>query len=174
MESFSPVTRKILAIGLLVLALLIAVQLVLVPLAGAIAEQRAELADLRGRAAHLSAVLDTALPPMSQLPAHAIIKAGARDAAVARFEGAINQASAAAGVNLQQQAAMPSGINADQLIRLRVAATGSEEALLRFAAILEHGEPLARFQSWHIQTGTGPDRTLVLTSQIVAAWERRQ
>ena len=54
MIAFSPTTRRILAIGLLILALLLALQSLLLPLVETIQAQREELAGLRSRAAHLA------------------------------------------------------------------------------------------------------------------------
>src|ERR1041385_9199763 len=103
MDQFSPITRRILAAGLLILLLLLVLQGLLLPLLGAIQEKREELAGLRNRNAHLSDVRDRPLPRMSVLPAGATIRAPASAAAIARLEMVTRQAADTAGINLRSK-----------------------------------------------------------------------
>ena len=170
-EQVSPLTRRIVAVGLLILVLLVGLQGILLPLASRISDQREELAILRDRAAHLKDINDRPLPPMSALPAHAAIKAIAAGPALERLRAAISQAATASGVTLNG-VAPPSSAGPAQHLDLEVSATGSEEALTQFVGLLEHGDPLMRWESWRIQPGSATDQPLTLSGRVAAAWER--
>ncbi len=170
-DQFSPLTRRIVAVGLLILVLLIGLQGILLPVANRISDQREELAVLRDRAAHLQDISDRPLPAMSALPAHAAIKAMAAGPALERLRAAISQAATASGVALNGVAASSAG-GSTQRLYLDVNATGSEEALTQFIGLLEHGDPLMRWESWRIQSGSATDQPLTLSGRVAAAWER--
>lgn len=173
MHALSPATRRILAIGLLILALLLALQWLLLPLAGTIQAQREELVGLRSRAAHLAAVRDQPLPRMSSLPAHSTIRAAAAGPALDQLKVAVNQAASAAGVTLRGMIAHSAADRSGALLALDIDATGSEEAITRFVGLLEDGDPLVRFESWRLQAGATPDQPLALSGRLAAAWERQ-
>lgn len=170
-DQVSPLTRRVVAIGLLVLILLVGLQGIIVPLISGISDQREELAILRDRAAHLKDINDRPLPAMSALPAHAAIKAMAAGPALERLRAAISQAAAASGVILNGVAPPSTAVPAQHL-DLDLSATGSEEALTQFIGLLEHGDPLMRWESWRIQPESAAGRPLTLSGRVVAAWER--
>jgi len=174
MEAFSPITRRILAAGLLILGALVTLQWLLLPLIGAIEERREELAVLWGRAAHLKALEARALPARSVLPPRSTIKAPAAGPALKRFKMAIKDASTRAGVELRSMAPHPAGGEATQQLSIDIDASGSEEALTRFVGLLEDGELLMRLESSRIQAGGAPDKPLILTGKLLAVWEREQ
>ena len=172
MEGISPITRRIVAAGLLILGLLLALQWMLLPLISLIVERREELASLRGRAAHLIAIRDQPLTRLSSFPMRATIKASAVDPALQRMKIIANQAAIAAGVNIHGLIAHPPAADATHLLLLDIEVTGSEEALTRFANLLERGDPLVRFEHFRMQAGDA--RPMTLTGRLTAAWEQRE
>jgi len=170
-SAFSPLTRRVLAVGLLVLALLLLLQLVVVPLFTIIGAQRDELATLRGRVAHLKAVDRQAVPPLSTIPPHSTIRAAGAAAAQQRLRLAIGQAATAASVEIHGLMFRPSAADAPQLMRVEVNISGSEEGLLRFAQMIEQGDPLIRFERWTLQAPATPGQPIILSGRIAAVWE---
>jgi hypothetical protein len=153
-DQLSPFTRKIVAVGLLVLAMLLVVQLIIAPLFSAIGDQRAELADLRARRVRLEATRARLLPDGSTMPMALAIGAPDRAAAQLRLRALLTGSAGIAGVTLVANAA-PATADRPQEVAIDLSATGSEAALTTFASLVEHGTPLIRFRHWRI----GQDET---------------
>ena len=75
MTDISPLTRRIVAVGILVLAILLGLQLIIMPVVNGIQLHRAELTELRAREARLTALLHRPPPQVSTMPAGLAISA---------------------------------------------------------------------------------------------------
>jgi hypothetical protein len=148
-DQLSPLTRRIVAVGLLVLIVLLAVQLIIAPLFSAIGDQRAELADLRARRVRLEATKARLLPDGSTMAMALAIAAPDRAAAQLRLRALLTGSAGIAGVTL---VATASSATADRPrdVAIDLSASGTEAALTTFASLVEHGTPLIRFRHWQI------------------------
>lgn len=164
----SPLTRRIVAVGLLVLMVLLGVQSVAVPLVGAIMNQRDELAALKLREARLRATMDRTLPEVSKVRPEQVIAAATPPQAIQRSQAVLASDAAMAGVTLQL--GPPCNTGQPQLLCTDVAVSGKEAGVSHFLSVIEHGPPVIRFQRWQLVPGQGTDTQLHFTGRAMAIW----
>jgi Tfp pilus assembly protein PilO len=164
----SPLTRRIVAVGLLVLMVLLGLQYVALPLAGAIMDQRDELAELRLREARLGATMDRMLPKVSKVRPEQVIAAATQPQAIQRMQAMLAGDAAMAGVTLQL--GPPCTIEQSQQLCADVALSGKEGDVAHFLSVVEHGSPVVRFQRWQLAPGQGTDTQLHFMGRAIAVW----
>jgi hypothetical protein len=172
MDGLSPLTQRIVALGLLVLLLLSGLRLA-VAVAGWTTASLEALDDSRFQLAKLQAIRARAAPiPGSPIPAGAAFSAKAHGQALASAVGAIRSAAGATGVQVQ---AAPEPLLKDNpnLLSIRVAASGREAALLGFVAQVERSQPAIRLRSWTLARTAPQSPELSLKAVAVAAWSGR-
>lgn len=169
-DSFSPLTRRILAVGLLVLALLVGLRLIVL-VAGSVGAALDRLEDSRFALARVEAVRARPLPPRSpplspgqflQAESHAV----AADAAAARIRDAATQNT----VTLEGITPVPQDPANPRLVRLSFAARAAEPALLAFLQAVERDGPPLRLQGWSIGRGSPDSPDLNLQANAAIAW----
>lgn len=169
-EQLSPLTRRIVAIGLLVLVLLILVQWVVVPIIQTIGDQRDDLATLRNRHARLVATAKRLLPDASTMPPGLAI--GATDSTAA---GHRLQALLAGSASIAHVALSPGNITAlpgtAHLVGAEIVVGGTEAEVTRFVSLVEHGSPALRFRHWRLSPREGASDAVQFSGQVIAAWE---
>lgn len=168
-EQMSPLTRRIVAVGLAVLLILIAIQYAIVPLAIGIGERRDELASLQTREARLRATIRRPLPKASSVPPAQTVNAANAMHATQRLQALLAGDAALAGVTLQLGAPCASKTS-PTLLCVQIAVLGPEAGVSHFLSQIEHGAPAIRFQSWQLAAGQGSDNQLHMTAQARAAW----
>jgi hypothetical protein len=151
MESFTPLTRRIVALGLLVLAILLGISWAVMPLITANELALKDLADVRRALARARAQVDgPEAPVVRSFPDGAAIWSADRKAASDELSGRL--AGLAAGHHLdlqllpgpQMQTAAPSPVS------IGLSASGAREDVVRFINVLEAGALQIRFRRFHL------------------------
>lgn len=172
LDSFSPLGRRLIALGLLAVLLLGMATLVLMPLWARMTESSANLADLRFRHDQLSAIAARpAPPPTPSALAAEMIAALDEGAARAQLQTALQSAAATAGIEAQLTPA-PSVTDAS-LVAVAVNASAPEEKLLQFLGQIEQAQPLVRFRSWRLGAPPPGENKVSFSGEAVAAWRQR-
>jgi Type II secretion system (T2SS), protein M subtype b len=169
--SWSPLTRRLVALGLLILALLGVLNLIIMPVATMLTDSLDALHDNRFRLARLDAIdARPPLPPAPVLAPGLTVTGIDQGAAAAALIGNIGAAAARAQLALEPPTLLPSATGDAKRLALRVAATGPEPMMLQFVNELERGAPLIRFRSWRLSVVEGSPRQLRFEAIAVAAW----
>ena len=171
-DQMSPLTRRIVAIGLLVLLALLLVQYVLAPLVGAIVDQRDALTALRAREWRLHATARRTLPEASKVrPGQAIIAPSPAQGSQ-RLQALLAGDAALAGVSVQL--GPPCAPNhKPALLCVDLAVSGTEADIARFLNSVEHGTPIVRFRTWQLTPGQGTDIQLHFSGRALAVWQQQ-
>lgn len=172
MQSFSPFTRRLIAIAILLLAGLAALNLA-IAIGSATGGAVSDLEDARFRLARLVALQTRPLsPPGKPVAADLYFTAPDREAAAGMVATAITSAAAGQKLALENMAiAAPDGIN-PFLIRFSFAATGPEENILGLVNDVESKRPAIRLRVWRIAAIEGQPPALRLEATAFAAWSQ--
>ena len=185
MESFSPLSRRIVALGLLALLVLLALKAA-ATLAGGLSGSLEELEDSRFRLAKLEAIRARPLPPRPPAPPqHLYFTAGSHGEVVAQVQGLLNGAAASTNLALTRVSPLPQMPHDPALVQVALSAQGPELSLLEFIAQIENGSPAVRLRDWRIAVGASGAAApgaaapvaaseLRLEAMAVAAWGGRQ
>ncbi len=169
-QEFSPRTRRIVAIGILVLLALLAVQLS-AAVARAVSNSLDELEESRFRLARLEAIrARPAAPPPRPIPEELTFQAASYDEAAAQALAAVNAAAASAQLVLPTVSALPRDEANPNLIRISVAGSAPEQAVLTFIGEIEKASPAVRLRSWNATAAEGQPPALIFEGVAVAAW----
>ena len=170
---FGPLSQRIIALGLALLLLLLALQWVIMPLISHMATARSDLAMLRERRAMLISAKSwpgVAPPPAAaaqwllrgrvnelrrQLTAS--MQAQAQSHGVTLSAITVDLPAAGAG-NAPSAGNTPSA----QPVMITLAASGPHDAMLRWIAVMERGTPVMRAKTLRLQPIAGRDGTLSL------------
>lgn len=171
-SQFSPLTRKILALGLLVLALLLVWRLILSPVAAQMEGSLTELEDARFQRVRLENLQNRPKPDKAEaLPAGIVFSAKSREEAAAGLNGYIGGLAAKHGLQIANITPRP-GAETDKLLAFDLALIGEEVSVTRFINQAERGSPMIRFRSWQIEAGSDSDPNLQFSGQVIAAWTK--
>jgi len=168
-EQMSPITRRIVAVGLVILVVLLAGQFLLLPIGEAIADQHDDLSALRSRRARLVATARRLMPDSSTMPPGLAVAATDPASAGKRLQALLSGSAATAGVTLTQGVALPVA-GSSRILGINLVATGTEAGLSSFASLVEHGSPVIRFQHWRMTMSDAPT-TMHFEGFAVAAWQ---
>ena len=149
MAQFSPFTRRVVAIGILVLGLFALVNLLIVPLYGLAAGSLSELEDSRFQRARLEAI--AARPPLPRsdpVPASLYLTAPDRQRAVDAMIAAIGGSASRYEIQLDNVAPIPADPARPKAIALSFSARGEQDKILAWINELEVGPPAIRFGEW--------------------------
>ena len=175
---FGPLSQRIIALGLALLLLLLALQWVIMPLISHMAAARSELAMLRERRAMLiSAKSWPGVTPPPAAAAQWLLRGRVNELrrqltasmqAQAQSHGvtlsAITVDLPAGGVRAGDAGAAETagGTSGAQPVMITLAASGPHDAMLRWIAAMERGTPVMRAKSLRLQPIAGRDGTLSL------------
>lgn len=169
-EGLSPFTRKLLALGLLLLAMLLGVNL-LTGLIGTTGASVGALEDARFRLARLDALKAAPPPPkIEPLPRSSYFRAADAEAASELLVAAIQAASQSAQMPLEGATPLPADTGNGLLLRASISGAGPEAAVLGFVAALEREEPAVRLASWSVRQVDEQAGTVRIEAIAVAAW----
>lgn len=170
LSQFSPLTRKILALGLLVLALLLFWTLVVSPVAAQMDSSLTELEDARFQRVRLENLKTRPTPDKAEpLPAGIVFNANSREEAATGLSGYISSLAAQNGLQVANITVRPGG-DTGKLLAFDLSFIGEEVSVARFINQAEKGSPMIRFRSWQIEAGNDSDPSLQFSGQAVAAW----
>lgn len=172
MAGFSPFTRRLIALAILLFALLAAINLAGAVIGGASASLAA-LGDARFRLARLTALqMRPASPAGAPVSPDFYFTAPDRESAAAQAEAAARQAAASVALPIESLALAPADPEQPLQLALPIAASGPEPAVLAFIAELERSRPAMRLGSWRIvRTGTDPG-SLRVEGTVLAVWSK--
>jgi hypothetical protein len=196
MASFSPFTRRLVAVGIALLALIGLINLVVLPVYTLTASSLSGLEDARFQRARLEAI--AARPPLPRsepVPASFYLTAPDRERAADALIAAIGSAAARYEVQVDSIAPVAGADPARPgAIAVTVAARGEHDRLLALINELERGTPAVYFPIWKLEqteAGAAPSvegapppalpaaaagnspLTLSLNATAVAVWEQR-
>jgi hypothetical protein len=149
--SFSPLTRRVLAIGLLVLLVLGAIQLVIAPIYSLTANSLSDLQDARFRRARLESIAARPpLPASAPVPASLYVTAPDRQRATDLILAAISGSAGRYQVQIDSIAPLPEQSSRGAAIAVTVAARGEHDKVLAWINELERGTPNVHFADWSL------------------------
>jgi len=169
MDALSPVTRRIVALGILLLVLITATNLLVLPLSSALRGSLSRLGDVRFERAQTEAIANRPpAPPASPLPSGIAIVAANPGDASARLAAIVRQKATVAGVTILALAPAGGASDKSAAISADFAVEGSELAVLAFLKQVESDRLLMRLPSWHMQVDDA--HKVRLDGQVAAAW----
>jgi hypothetical protein len=172
MDGFSPLAQRLIAAMLAVLALLLAIQLIVLPLAERIAAERQALADARFRVARYQAIINgPALSRVDPALQDQLISAQDARAATQRLAQLLEAGARRQGLIIRTTAVPMETEKAGRAVLVAVEVSGPRPALLLWLAEIESRAPVIRFDQASLVLGDGsaPAR---LSATARAAWGR--
>lgn len=173
-EDMSPFAQRILAVGILILALLFGFQLVASPLIERMQLSREALADSRYRLHKLEtlanqpeAILGQPVEPNLLIPAPDV------KIAQAQLLGQVSRIANATGASAQKVEALEKP-GLPSLVAVKIELSGTEVSIISFVGQLEAARPMMRMRDWRIQATDDNLGQLKLSATILASWEQRQ
>lgn len=168
-DGFSPLTRRILAFGILVLLLLLGLR-VAAGVAEGVSGSLQELSDKRFVLARLEAVRSRPEPVRPRpLPPGLHFQAASYEQASAMASSAVRGAAAAAQFTLSSVSVDPLKPENPGLIEIRVGGKGPELAALAFVEQLERGQPAMRLRTWQVAADPASPE-IAIEGVAAAAW----
>ncbi|WP_162806438.1 hypothetical protein [Sphingosinicella terrae] len=169
--TLSPLSRRIIALGILVLALLLALTAI-ETMTAAVGDALARLEQARSRSARLEALRDRPSPPEpTPLPEGMALRAPGHAAAAELAQARIATAASSAEIVPSQIEPAPQDSSNPGLVRVAVVVEGAESRILDFVERLERDPPAIRLRAWRIGRLEGEASGLRLDAVAVAAWE---
>jgi hypothetical protein len=163
MAQFSPFTRRVVAVGILVLGLFAMVNLLIVPLYGLTSGSLSDLEDARFQRARLEAIASRPpLPRADPVSPSLYLTAPDRQRAVDALISAVGGAAARYEIQLDNVAPLPADPSRPKAIALTFSARGEQDRILAWINELEVGPPAIRFGEWSLgqdggeSTGAAP------------------
>lgn len=155
-EQFSPLSQRLIALGLLVLALLVAFSFVIAPAFSLLQGNLASLRDLRLQVARAEAIRDRPDPPATdEVSTNLYITAPDQVTANEILVGQIASLAARQGLQAQIDQAPDGAGAAPALLSVSFRLAGEQAAVLTFLNDLERSTPLIRFGSLQMIQGNG-------------------
>jgi len=174
-ESLSPFSRRLIALALLGLAILSALNLVIIPLLTLAGARLDRLEDARFRRARLEA-LDArpAQPRGDPVPPNAYFRANDASAAGAMLAAVVNGAAARTEVTIERAAPLPAQPARPLTLVVDLAASGPELTLVAFVSEIERGNPVIRLDRWRLVSPDAPGGPTRLEARAMAVWSARR
>lgn len=169
MEVLSPWSRRIIAAGLLLLAVSSIANLIIAPLVEWTQMSLDDLESARQREQRI-AMAANAEPPTSgdPIPPELIIIAPNQAAAFDQAAATVSAMAVKNQVVVEGISPTPSGIG--KKVAFDIKASGSEISLVRMLSELEASFPTLRFESWTILAPDAPDAPAKLLARGITVW----
>lgn len=173
-DVLSPLSRRIIAVALLLLCLVTLLNIVLVPLWQVNSDSLDDLATARSRLAHMQGVAGEQMPKQGDaVPATAMIISPNRDGAMATLKGAVSASAAKTKIVSPSITPVAQMIGPPAKLAVDVTAQGSEVDLVAFLADIEGSSPAIRLQSWSVFAPDAPGAPAHIEARAVAIWAAR-
>jgi len=173
MDAFSPLTRRIVAIGLVVFVALLSVNLIIAPLIGWTADSLDRLAMARERKSRLLVLQGR--PPVAQgddVPAALMLSATDRAQAQARLAELLTQAAGRTAATIENISPEALDSPPSREVHAVISVTGTESAVVGFLADVEGGSPLVRFKAWKLARNDSAPGTVKFEAVAAALWAK--
>lgn len=173
-DDMSPFAQRVLALGLLLLALLLSTQFVAAPIIERMEVSRSALADSRYRLHKLKAAEARPDPATGQrIAPSSLIKAANLSQAQAQLAGHVARIASTTSVKLRRIEGEDKQALAS-LVTAQIELQASEALLISFVDELEAGQPVMRLRNWRLENNGDESGELRLTAKLVASWEKRR
>lgn len=170
--NFSPFARRLIALALLFVVVVTALNVVLVPGITWVGDALGSLNDARFRRGHLAAeAAQPQLPSGDRITPDCCLTGQTRIVAEAGLRGVINGASASTTVTVERMA--PVAAVKSDTIAVAIVAVAPDAAMMAFIDRLEHGAPVVRLTRWQLAAVDVPHGAVRLDAQITAVWRPR-
>jgi len=170
-DQLSPFTRRLLALTILGLLMLGALNLLLLPVSGLIRSSLDDLADIRFERARLESIEARPDPVAGDaVPQDLYMHAASAKAAAAQLSSLITQTAQTAGVTVEQITEVLPDPATPRLVAAHLRVTGAEPSMMRFLNAVEGGKPLVRFVQWKLSAPQEPAGSMQLDAHAAAAW----
>jgi hypothetical protein len=169
-DSFSPSSRRLIAVGLLLLKLLMLISFVIMPTFEWTKSHVDQLTDSRLKLARISA-LDKAqmVQPDTDVPETLLFKAKNVAEAQSLFDAHLRRSAELNGIqNIFLEA--ETGAKVNGLLRSKFRVSGPEYQVASIISELESNAPLLRMDQWTLRRD--PDGIIALEASIVAGWQQ--
>jgi hypothetical protein len=174
MEVLSPLSRKIIAVAMLLLCLVTLLNMIIVPLWQVCSDNLDDLATARSRLAHMQGIASEQMPEQGDaVPATAMIISANRDGAMATLVGAVGASAAKTKIVSPSITPVAQAAEAPTKLAVDVAAAGSEVDLVAFLADIEGSSPAIRLQRWSVIAPDVPGSPAHVEARAVAIWAPR-
>lgn len=169
MSGFSPLTRRFLAIALVVLALLLGWTLIVQPLAGQTERSLSRLEQSRFLLARAEGLVAAPLPDaQAALPPGLAYRASDRAAATDAFSAQV--AALLLGGAASVEAITPIDGKGSTPLAMQLVVIGPEADVARFIAAAERARPIIRFADWRLEVADPAAGTVKFSATALAAW----
>ena len=173
MREFSPFIRRVLAIGILLLFLLCAIEFIIIPINGKVGSSRDTLADSRFEVSRLQSIIGRPDPPSGKtLDPSSLLKAEDHENAQNALQALL--ANLAAQNNIEVTTLF--GVDDKHLtglIRADVSVSGDEISIINFLTQIENNQILMRMINWNIEYDEDIPHHIKFNSQLLAVWEKQ-
>jgi hypothetical protein len=169
-DSFSPLSRKLIAVGLLLLKLLMLISFVIVPTFEWTKSHVDQLSDSRLKLARISA-LDKAqiVQPETNVPDTLLFKAKSMAEAQSLFDAHLRRSAELNGIKdifLEAE----TGAKVNGLLRSKFRVSGPEYQVASIISELESNAPLLRMDQWTLRRDS--EGIIALEASMVAGWQQ--
>lgn len=168
LAQFSPLSQRVIAWGLVVLAVLATVQWLALPIAGAIIDSRSELAALNARKARLLSARDLPAPTFTSTTHTSLRLSGTLAAAGTALTEHIDRLAEANGLSVETDTIQSEDGLGRSLITASFVVQGPHDAVLALIAALEQGRPLVRVTTATLTAPMGQEGQLSATIEVQA------
>lgn len=162
-EQFSPSSRRLIAVGLAVLVMLLLVTFVIQPIVSFCVQAVSDLRDARYRRDRLEVIVARPLPPEVSPPSPDLMLTPGNPSAV--LEAIVAGAAATRSVTLQNASAQ---VAAGGAVIETLQAQAPELAMMRFINDLERGRPIIRFTRLRLTAAAEPGGPMQLDAAVAA------
>ncbi len=170
MMGFSIFTRRVLAIGILLLLILCSIEFIILPIKDRMQLSRNSLADSRFELARLHDIANRPEPPAGQkIDNSLLLNANEKLAAQNILNDHLLALAEQRGISvnivfIDQENTFKGLIMAD------ISIAGEESLIMSFIADLENGRPLVRLTNWNINYQEQQPQQIQFESKIMASW----
>lgn len=171
-QQFSPLTRKILAVALLVFILLLVWSVILSPLFSSIGASLSELDDARFQRERLERLEARPAPQAAEvLPGEIVFRVDNPETAADQIGGYFANLASGAGLQILSVEARVAKTGS-KLLQVDFALQGPEEKVMRFINLAEKTMPIIRFKDWAIEAIDPASGEVQFSGQALAGWTK--
>lgn len=170
--SLSQLSRRVIALALLFVVVVTALNLVILPTANWVTDTLDALTDARFRHGHLAAEAAQLPLPSGDRVAPDCCLGGSMPGAQATLLGLINGAASNSKVTFERATPVPT--STPDMVVFDIVASAPDAAMMRFIDQLERGTPIVRLTRWQLDSPDTPHGPVRLEARIAAAWRSQR
>jgi len=169
MEGLSPVSRRVVAVALLLLAMISTVNLIALPLIEWTQMALNDLENARLREQRVTAAANSQAPSFGNpIPAELLVIADNQATAFDQVTGVVS--AVAAKNEVRVDGISPALTGGGNRVAFDIKGSGSETSLVKMLSELEVGSPTVRCESWTILAPDAPEAPAKFLARGIAVW----